>query len=84
MKLISKYLLSAALVAGSVLPSVAQNDSQSSSVLRKRDRNERTADKTTGVTQRMQTFYEEDPTHAADLQRIRGRRPRRATKEGYE
>ena len=71
MKLISKYLLSAALVAGSVLPSVAQNDSQSSSVLRKRDRNERTADKTTGVTQRMQTFYEEDPTHDADLQWMR-------------
>ncbi|MBD5192826.1 MAG: gliding motility protein GldN [Bacteroidales bacterium] len=71
MKLISKYLLSAALVAGSVLPSVAQNDSQSSSVLRKRDRNERTADKTTGVTQRMQTLYEEDPTHDADLQWMR-------------
>lgn len=71
MKLISKYLLSAALVAGSVLTSVAQNDSQSSSVLRKRDRNERTADKTTGVTQRMQTFYEEDPTHDADLQWMR-------------
>lgn len=72
MKLISKYLLSAALVAGFIMPAAAQTDSQSSSVVRKRDRNERTAaDKATGVTQRMQTFYEEEPTHDADLQWMR-------------
>lgn len=72
MKLISKLILSAVLVAGTMLPSAAQNDSQSSSVVRKRDRNDRTAaDKSTGVTQRMQSFYEEEPTHDADLQWMR-------------
>ncbi|MDE7153033.1 MAG: gliding motility protein GldN [Muribaculaceae bacterium] len=72
MKLISKFLLSAVLIAGTVVSADAQNDSQSSSVVRKRDRNERPgADKSTGVTPRMQSFYEEEPTHDADLQWMR-------------
>lgn len=71
MKLISKYLITATLAAGFIFPAYAQSDSQSS-VVRKRDRNERTAaDKATGVTQRMQEFYKEDQTHDADLQWMR-------------
>ncbi|MDE6267272.1 MAG: gliding motility protein GldN [Muribaculaceae bacterium] len=71
MKLISKYLLSAVLVAATAIPAFSQNDSQSSSVIRKRDKNERNTEKATGVTQRMQSFYEEDPSHDADLQWMR-------------
>ena len=73
MKSFGKYIL-LAFVAFGVASSAFAQDSSSSSVVRRRsadDRNKKQQQDGTQVTQRMQAFYEEQPTSEADLSWMR-------------
>lgn len=71
MNRIKRYALAIGLVAAIALPGVAQDQSSSSAVMRKRDRNEKNEGQKPGVTQRMETFYQESETPESDLQWMR-------------
>ncbi len=72
MKSFGKYII-LAFVAFGVASSAFAQDSSSSSVVRRRsdDRNKKQQQDGTQVTQRMQAFYEEQPTSDADLSWMR-------------
>ena len=71
MNRIKRYALAIGLVAAIALPGVSQDQSSSSAVMRKRDRNEKNEGQKPGVTQRMETFYQESETPESDLQWMR-------------
>ena len=71
MNRIKRYALAIGLAAAIALPGVAQDQSSSSAVMRKRDRNEKNEGQKPGVTQRMETFYQESETPESDLQWMR-------------
>ena len=68
MNTIKRYALALGLTAIIAIPSFAQdNRSSSTSVMRKRDRNEKNEGQKPGVTQRMQSFYQDTETPESDL-----------------
>lgn len=71
MNRIKRYALAIGLVAAIALPGLSQDQSSSSAVMRKRDRNEKNEGQKPGVTQRMETFYQESETPESDLQWMR-------------
>lgn len=71
MNRIKRYALAIGFAAAIALPGVAQDQSSSSAVMRKRDRNEKNEGQKPGVTQRMETFYQESETPESDLQWMR-------------
>ena len=71
MNKIKRYALAIGFAAAIALPGVAQDQSSSSAVMRKRDRNEKNEGQKPGVTQRMETFYQESETPESDLQWMR-------------
>ena len=71
MNRIKRYALAIGLAAAIALPGVSQDQSSSSAVMRKRDRNEKNEGQKPGVTQRMETFYQESETPESDLQWMR-------------
>ncbi len=72
MKSIKRYILAFGLTAAIAIPTFAQdNQSSSTSVMRKKDRNEKNDGQKPGVTQRMQSFYQETETPESDLQWMR-------------
>ncbi|MGM9844397.1 MAG: gliding motility protein GldN [Muribaculaceae bacterium] len=71
MNRIKRYALAIGFTAAIALPGVAQDQSSSSAVMRKRDRNEKNEGHKPGVTQRMETFYQESETPESDLQWMR-------------
>lgn len=72
MNTIKRYALALVLTAIIAIPSFAQdNRSSSTSVMRKRDRNEKNEGQKPGVTQRMQSFYQDTETPESDLQWMR-------------
>lgn len=72
MNIISKHILAVAALAIAGVAAVAQ-DSSSSSVVRRRGTNDRDRrqQNETGVTQRMQSFYEDEKLSDADMQWMR-------------
>ena len=73
MKHIIRYIVPLVALMAFCLPAEAQDQSSSSgSVVRRRGDNDRNkAASTTGVTQRMQTFYEDEPVSDSELQWMR-------------
>lgn len=71
MKSIKRYTIALGLATILALPAMGQNQSSSSSVVRKRDRNEKPEGQKPEVTQRMQSFYEDTETPESDLQWMR-------------
>lgn len=69
MNIFKKYILAAAAVAVFAGTAVAQDSSSSSSVVRRRGANDRdrNASAQSGVTQRMQSFYQDENTSDADM-----------------
>ena len=70
MKLLKKYLIIALTLVGVSTIAMAQSNG---SVVRKRSGNDRNRDKEAGaqVTDRMQSFFEEEPKSEADLMWMR-------------
>lgn len=73
MKKLSRYIIAIAVMAATALSAVAQDQSSSSSVVRRRDGNDRGKGKNVNekVTQRMQSHFEEVPVSDADMQWMR-------------
>ncbi|MFI3239359.1 MAG: gliding motility protein GldN [Bacteroidales bacterium] len=71
MKLLTKIFIAGVCAMATVLPSVAQQSSSSSTIMRKRTVDDDSADKATGVTERMKTIYEESEVSPANLSWMR-------------
>ncbi len=73
MKKFSRYIILIAVMAATALSVVAQDRSSSSSVVRRRDANDRKSGKNASgqVTQRMQSHFEETPVSDADMEWMR-------------
>lgn len=66
MKLISRYTFAAVILAALAVESPAQEQSSNSGVRRREARTERNAKASTGITDRMQGFYEADGSSVGD------------------
>ncbi len=71
MNILKTYFLAAAVAVGVATDAFAQQESQSSAVMRRRDRKEQTDKSGPGVTERMKSFYEPSAERDADLQWMR-------------